>query len=99
MGSHIWIVLKNSTVNHTVLNLRDCAHLQFLCFLKKIRINSRNEDGQSALHLACVHGCVMRAKALLDAGCDPRAEDNRRQTPLHLAAAQGHTVVMDMLLK
>ena len=63
------------------------------------RLNCQNEDGQTALHLACTHGCVMRVKALLDAGCDVTLTDNSWQTPLHLASAQGHVMVMGMLLR
>ena len=40
----------------------------------------------------------MRVRALLDAGCDVTLTDNYWQTPLHLASAQGHVMVMGMLI-
>ena len=61
-------------------------------------LTAQNVDGQTPLHLACVHGCVMRIKLLIENGADVNATDKAGQTPLHLAAVYGHVVVVDMLL-
>ena len=43
--------------------------------------------GQTAIHVAALHGNVEAMAALLDMGADPDVENSRGSTPLHFAAA------------
>jgi len=65
-------------------------------------LNAKQEDGCTALHFAAqLRGDVCKAvvSALLQAGADTKALDNKAALPLHLAAAQrAPTEVLKMLL-
>merc|ERR1711865_754145 len=54
--------------------------------------------GSSLLCLAAVAGSVSSVQLLLEAKCSMRA-DSKGQTPLHFAASQSHTSVVELLLK
>ena len=51
-------------------------------------INSRDEHGRTALHIAAEGGYVEIAQCLLAKGANVNATDFNRKTPLHLAAAK-----------
>jgi len=62
-------------------------------------VNLKNEEGISALHLACY---AENAKLLLDAGADINQADNVGNAPLHTHAANGEEseeVVEYLILK
>lgn len=48
-------------------------------------VDARAGDGSTALHLACAALNTAQAKALLDAGASPTAQDSLGQSPLHCA--------------
>jgi ankyrin repeat protein len=49
-----------------------------------------NRIGQTALHVASLHGHVEAVRALLDLGVDPNLANAMQQTPLHFAARAHH---------
>jgi hypothetical protein len=70
------------------------------CFRKAgANVDAADSQGNTALHLAALHGFADAVAALLSAGADvnkPR-QDGRR--PLHAAAEHGHTAALQLLLR
>lgn len=61
--------------------------------------NTRNEYGESPLHLAATHGHDIAIKILLNwTDIDPGVRDVYECTPLHGAATQGHLPAVKVLL-
>lgn len=58
-----------------------------------------HEHGLTALHQACAFGHVKACEVLIKAGALMQVRDARAQSPLHIAAANGHAGVIDTLLK
>eukprot|EP00752_Nemacystus_decipiens_P002437 g2294.t1 len=57
-------------------------------------------EQESALHVAAAHGAEGSSRALMFAGADPFLLNSEGNTPLHLAAREGHDgVVSDLLLR
>ena len=62
-------------------------------------INSKDKDGNTALHLASANGFKDVVKVLCDnAGCNPNLADSNGRTPLHWAAACSFLPVAKVLL-
>src|SRR5512144_1997485 len=61
-------------------------------------VNSRDEDGLTALITACREGQNEVCKLLLGNHADPRIKDKNGWTPLMWAAATGRTEIVKMLL-
>jgi ankyrin repeat protein len=61
-------------------------------------INSRNTNGETALHLAVNEGEYIYVKLLLDAGCLPAIKNNKDRTALHLAAKCGNEDIASLIL-
>ena len=61
--------------------------------------NLRNEKGDSLLMLACYHGHLDVARALLEHGGDPELMNDRGQTPLAAAAFKGDAATVRLLLE
>ena len=55
--------------------------------------------GDTALHLACLHGHTDVAQFLLDMGHSPDPADEDGATPLHDAAAGGYVSILELLLE
>ena len=49
-------------------------------------VNVQQDDGQTALHLACTLGYRLAIEFLLSNGASPNVQDDQGQTPLHKAA-------------
>jgi len=64
-----------------------------------VDVDTRGEDGDSALHLACLYGREECAERLLAAGASPTAVDGDGGTPLHDAAAGGHLGIVRRLME
>lgn len=60
-------------------------------------IDSGDEEGRSALHVACWQGHVEVVSCLLELGAELDCMDNERRTPLQSAAWQGHDHIAQML--
>lgn len=63
-----------------------------------IELTIRNDNGDTALHVAAQKGNVAILKALNDAGCNINDRGNRGATPLHYAAITGNTEMVDAIL-
>ena len=66
------------------------------------QVSAIQEQGFTLLHLACLFGDPRLAKACLTRVTSPMSPDIRSWsgvTPLEVAAAQGNTRLMDVLLK
>eukprot|EP01059_Diplonema_ambulator_P033272 TRINITY_DN688_c0_g1_i11.p1 TRINITY_DN688_c0_g1~~TRINITY_DN688_c0_g1_i11.p1 ORF type:complete len:261 (+),score=74.44 TRINITY_DN688_c0_g1_i11:749-1531(+) len=61
-------------------------------------IDSKNKDGESALHIAAYYGKLAIARLLIDEGADVNCKDNFGCTPLHDAARAGAVEVAKLLL-
>ncbi|XP_032800617.2 unconventional myosin-XVI-like isoform X1 [Petromyzon marinus] len=62
-------------------------------------VDQQDERGVTALHTACVFGCVPAVRLLLEAGADPDRPDSTAWGPLHLAAKYGQARVVRLLLR
>ncbi len=51
------------------------------------------------LHAACSHGSIECARLLLIHGADILAKDETQNTPLHMAAQEGHANIMKLLIE
>lgn len=60
-------------------------------------LNTKGQDGDTALHLASVYGHADCAQCLLEAGASADARDEDGATPLHDAAAGGYLNVVQLL--
>ena len=56
----------------------------------------RPEDRELFFRVA--EGNIVAVKALLIVGANPNAIDSREQTPLHYAANNGHTAIVEELI-
>lgn len=59
--------------------------------------DARDAKGQTALHLSALAGNLSAARALVAAGATTVADD-AGNSPLHLAAAQGHSDIIQLLV-
>ena len=75
----------------------DAAGVQLL-LRHKARVDARDRDGRSALHVAARQGHAGIVAALLDAGADVHARDAHASTPLLEAARGGHLATLEALL-
>lgn len=67
-----------------------------LIALRQTDVDATNARGENALMLAALHGDLPTVKALLERGAEPNKPD---WTPLHYAAAGGHSDVVRLLLE
>eukprot|EP00850_Spirogloea_muscicola_P003848 SM000016S01836 [mRNA] locus=s16:95839:97779:+ [translate_table: standard] len=66
--------------------------------LLTVGVDTPADDGDTALHLACLYSHPACVQTLLAAGASPQATDEDGSTPLHDAAASGCSVAVGMLL-
>ncbi len=75
----------------------DPAGVQLL-LRHKAKVDTRDRDGRTALHVAAANGHAELVAALLDAGADVQARDAHGMTPLLAAARGGRVSAFDALL-
>jgi len=64
---------------------------------KSVRVNARDDQGETALHHAAAVGSLEIVRLLLAHGADPRSKDAFGRTPAMVAAAEGHAKLADCL--
>lgn len=62
-------------------------------------IDAKDQNGQTALHLACLAGEPKIAYELLEHGASTNCLDGKGYTPLHYACRQGHLQCVEYLLQ
>ena len=62
-------------------------------------INEKDEDGNTALHIAAKYGNIEVCKLLLDRGTYVNVTNKKYYTPLHIAAKYGNMGVCELLIK
>jgi ankyrin repeat protein len=62
-----------------------------------VRVNARDDQGETALHHAAARGSLEMARLLLAHGADARATDAAGRTPAIVAAGEGHAGLADFL--
>lgn len=85
-GGHFITLLKDSlgrTALHWAVSDEDLTRV---LLQHKANPNSRDKDGDTALHIAAERGHIGTVKLLLSAGATPSAHGEHENTPLHLAA-------------
>ena len=69
------------------------------CFSKGAEINSKSDDGKTALMDASDNGHRELVQLLLSKGADVNAKTNDGKTALTYASAKGHEEVKELLIK
>lgn len=64
-----------------------------------VKIDSRNSDGDTPLHVMLWRKNTYGALLLIEAGADVNAVGDMLETPLHIAVRGGNTAVVEALLK
>ncbi|KAL3095516.1 hypothetical protein niasHS_004122 [Heterodera schachtii] len=75
------------------------AHLFNTFTLGPELINATNSIGETALHLATRYAQGQAVLALLERGADPQLQDKHGETPLHIAAWDGQSGLLDLLCR
>lgn len=65
----------------------------------KIELDTRDDDGMTALHLAVTQADEELANSIIQAGAQINVSNHQGQTPLHLAAMTSNEQLVDLLLK
>ncbi|KAL3531396.1 hypothetical protein ACH5RR_010718 [Cinchona calisaya] len=100
------LVESGYTIEHSVdLFLHDAAAMnrldlvEILCVgYQDIDLNSPDPEGQTALHVAAIHGHLEVVKFLVSKGSDPDVVDFEGWSPLHYATQEGHVEAVEFLL-
>ncbi|KAM7494694.1 hypothetical protein LguiB_029303 [Lonicera macranthoides] len=64
-----------------------------------VNMETRDSEGRTALHYACIYGEVEWAKVLVEAGAKVDALDKQKNTPLHYAAGYGGKECVTLLME
>uniref|UniRef100_A0A1X7SG24 Uncharacterized protein n=1 Tax=Amphimedon queenslandica TaxID=400682 RepID=A0A1X7SG24_AMPQE len=73
--------------------------VEFLLQLETVNIDHTNEEGKTALMLACEIGHEDIVHSLLSAGADVNIQDNKGWTALMIASEHNHISIIHMLLQ
>ncbi|XP_076117419.1 uncharacterized protein LOC143085121 [Mytilus galloprovincialis] len=91
-GSH------GTKVLHVVSAKGFSDYVEFFLGLKNTLGHLKDNDGQTALHKACMHGNTHVANILLDNGASIDLTDNNNETALYIACKNNKSVTVEYLL-
>eukprot|EP00164_Ancoracysta_twista_P011235 GFYU01017256.1.p1 GENE.GFYU01017256.1~~GFYU01017256.1.p1 ORF type:complete len:446 (-),score=87.76 GFYU01017256.1:119-1456(-) len=66
---------------------------------RNVNVDIVNDRGETALHIACLHGRVTAFESLIDMGASLHTLTHDNDTLLHKAAAGGHVALMRALIQ
>lgn len=90
---------KIDRVLHAAATMNRVDLMEILCLgYADIDLNSVNSQGQTAFHLAAIHGQVEALQFLVSIGSEVDVTDYEGWTPLHYAANEGHAEAVEYLL-
>ncbi|XP_078236475.1 ankyrin repeat domain-containing protein 27 isoform X1 [Pogona vitticeps] len=87
---------------HPLCQCSSCGPAQKKLFTlpkKGLGVNVTNQDGQTPLHVAALHGHADLVSLLIKHGASPEAKDANCTVPLHLACQNGHVEVVKCLIE
>lgn len=61
-------------------------------------LNFQDQGGDTAIHLAAIHGQTGSIEMLVQAGADPNIQNRWGDTPLYIAALNGHLASVEALI-
>lgn len=61
-------------------------------------LNLQDQEGDTMLHIAAIHGQTESIEALLQSGHDPNIQNRWGDTPLYIAALNGHLASVEALI-
>ena len=71
---------------------------KFVTALNYEKVDKRDIDGDTLLHVATKIGSLGGIEVLMDFGADVNSKNNLGDTPLHLAAKNNHREIFQLLL-
>jgi ankyrin repeat protein len=89
---------KRSATLHDLVRHNDLHEIAARLAVPELNVDTVNQDGLTALHVACQEGRRPAAEQLLAGGADIHARTRHEQTPLHVAACEGHGEVARILI-
>ena len=91
-------LMMASAMNHneSVCTILDSKHYQNSL---ATYMNIQNNNGETALHLACKQGNSKITSALLNANANPDQENKNGWTPLLFTSGKGYTKIVQLLLE
>ena len=98
--------LSNENINFTfelalleAVTVGNSEAVEFLLQLETVNIDHTNEEGKTALMLACERGHEDIVHSLLSAGANVNIQDNKGWTALMIASEHNHISIIQMLLQ
>ncbi|CAK9178062.1 unnamed protein product [Ilex paraguariensis] len=94
-------IMENSAdrLLHDAAAMNRVDLMEILCLgYVDIELNSVDDHGRTALHVAAINGHVEVLRFLVGVGSDPTVVDSNGWTPLHFASSEGHFEAVDFLL-
>ena len=80
---------SGKTLLHVAADFNNCAAITLLVREFGADLQWLDDEGNTALHFACMSGCLKAAQLLLDMGSQTTWVNNEGDTPLHSAVSSG----------